>query len=298
MKKIVKFLLLIGCCQSSLLLSQETFLEKIEIYLKKESIWQNNYFRSLAFTSCLQIGDIPLASALLKSLQGWKKDNINKLENFILQNTDIKSEANIKLLLDNPQTYISNPNTVLFSFIIINSQQAESIVENTPIDKLDKKLIEEADKIVSPESQLNFILQQSIKLLDEDSNKVLIMSSGARIVAITNEHVQKAVSSINVQIPIPSNKEFVESLKALGFDHSTIEIASFLFSNAKTDGKTYLTIAVSTGDTQALTELCNRCALHSNLSNAGIIYATMQLAFDYPLIYDFANIYYSNQFFK
>jgi hypothetical protein len=280
------------------IIAELSFWDKIESYFQVNNIWHNPYFRSIAFTGCLEIDNIPLATAIMNNTLSWQQENIDKLTSFLLINTPIKANANLNELLDAPQTYISNQNAVFLSFIIINSQKAEAIIENTPLDELEAKMIGEADKIQSLQPSFNQILNSAKALLMKDPKKILINLQNQKIVSISQENIQKAIASINVQVPIPTNEQFSQTIVDMGFDAFTQKMANYLFSNAQDDGKTFLTIAISTLDTKPLVELCNRCALHSSVENIDISYVTIQLAFNYPNIYNFAYQYYENEFFE
>ena len=280
---------------SALIEQSENFFNRDETMIN-HSIWQNNYFRSLAFTACKQIDNIPLADAIKRALQVWDSQNIDKLTKFILINNKTKPHLPLQDLINLTQTYLIAQNNALFSFLLINNSFTEKLVEKTPIDQLEKALITNASSINSPDPDLNNLISHSITLLNKDPNKMLIMAQDNNLMSISEDDVKEAISSIDVEIPISSTQHFSESLIALGFDTLTINLASYLYNLADLQGKTYLTIAISTGDTKPLTELCNRCALHSNLNSQAIVFATVQVAFDYPLIYDFASNYYINQF--
>jgi hypothetical protein len=273
----------------------EKFFKSDEIIIHP-TVWQNNYFRSLAFTACKQIDNTPVADALMQSLQVWDGQNIDKLTKFILNNNKTKTYLPLTELINLTETYLIDQNNALFSFILINNSYAENLVEKTPVDELEKALISQASSLTSPEPNLNNLISRSIELLNSDSNKMLITTQDGILMSISEDEIEEAISSINVEIPLVSIENFIQSLIALGFDTLTVNLASYLYNLADLQGKTYLTISISTGDIKPLTELCNRCALHSSLNSRAIIFATVQVAFDYPLVYNFPSDYYINKF--
>lgn len=301
-KKITYSLLLWTCTLRTPVFSEDRLIDRIKNFfyndnsISSHSVWQNSYFRSLAFIASMQIDNIPLSEALINALRVWDSKNIDKLTQYILANNKSKIVLPLNELLNLTDTYLIAQNAAIFSFIIINNSFAENLVEKTSTKDLEYALIKHASSIRSPDLNLNNLLIQSTQLLEKDPNKILILTQEEKLISISKDDAKSAMASIDIEIPLSSNEGFYQSLVALSFDPLTINLASYLYNLAGIQGKTYLMIAISTADNRILTKLCNRCALHSSINNISIMYASVQVAFDYPLIYDFASSYYTNKF--
>ena len=195
-KKITYSLLLWTCTLRTPVFSEDRLIDRIKNFfyndnsISSHSVWQNSYFRSLAFIASMQIDNIPLSEALINALRVWDSKNIDKLTQYILANNKSKIVLPLNELLNLTDTYLIAQNAAIFSFIISNNSFAENLVEKTSTKDLEYALIKHASSIRSPDLNLNNLLIQSTQLLEKDPNKILILTQEEKLISISNDDTQ------------------------------------------------------------------------------------------------------------
>jgi hypothetical protein len=296
MKKWLPSLLFTSLFVFKPLQSQESFFYEFENLFNKKDPWQSIEFRAIAFTASLALNIIPVNIALEEFLNSWNPKNIDVLKNFLTLNIkNYRNDITLKDLLQDPKIY-NGANAALLSCLIINSSFTEKFIESNPIDLISKNLIEFSHSIKPLSPFLDQIYERALKILKINSTFLLIIGSNDTVIGFSQDGVENALDSIEVDVPVIEENEFLASLKTLDMPVLVINTANILYKNTNKDSKVYLTIALSTAQNDMMIQMTNRCCMHGKFNNSAVKYSSLQLAFNYPEVYDFASNYYTNKF--